>query len=316
MHQAREIYTPAEKELLSSCTLCPRECKVNRFVSPTGTCGTSAAFEIASICIHRGEEPGISGKKGICNIFFTGCNMKCLYCQNYQISCLLPSSPRKYVSLDDVLDKVENILDQGINAVGFVSPSHVVPQAMAILRGLYSRRRTPVIVWNTNAYEKADVIRELEGKVDVYLPDFKYVSPELSLHYSGVHDYPTVALSALREMYRQKGSTLQKSDDGQAESGLVIRHLVLPGHAEESVRLLELVASEISAGVHISLMSQYYPTCRVKDHPLLRRSLYPEEYQVVVDAFHGLGFRNGWFQEMDSTHSYQPDFDKDHPFER
>jgi putative pyruvate formate lyase activating enzyme len=117
-------------------------------------------------------------------------------------------------------------------------------------------------------------------------------------------------------MYRQKGSTLQKSDDGQAESGLVIRHLVLPGHAEESVRLLELVASEISAGVHISLMSQYYPTCRVKDHPLLRRSLYPEEYQVVVDAFHRLGFRNGWFQEMDSTHSYQPDFDKDHPFER
>lgn len=310
-----DIYCGNDGLILANCTLCPRECRVNRFEGGTGYCGTDASMNIASICIHRGEEPVISGKDGICNIFFSGCNLHCIYCQNHEISQHNFVAVNKVTNLDDVLNQVTNILSGGITSVGFVSPSHMVPQVKAIIRGLNSRGYKPVTVYNTNGYDKLETIRSLEGLIDVYLPDYKYATSEISSEYSGASDYPGVALKAIKEMYYQKGSTLVTDDNGMAESGLLIRHLVLPGHAEESKRVLHSIAEELSPGVHLSLMSQYHPTAGVINHSMLHRLLYKEEYEEVVATMESLGFRNGWVQDMDSNMNYRPDFSKENPFE-
>ena len=173
----------------------------------------------------------------------------------------------------------------------------------------------PVTVYNTNGYDKVETIKNLSGLIDVYLPDYKYFSAEYASEYSGAGDYPVVALKVLKEMYYQKGSNLHTDDDGNAVNGLLIRHLVLPGHVEESKRVLRTIAEELSPGVHLSLMSQYHPAYSVKRHPVLDRTLYREEYQEVVNEMDELGFRNGWIQDIDSNLSYRPDFSREHPFE-
>jgi putative pyruvate formate lyase activating enzyme len=310
-----DIYCGNDGLILSNCTLCPRECRVNRFEGGTGYCGTDASMNIASICIHRGEEPVISGKEGICNIFFSGCNLHCIYCQNHEISQNESVTVHKSMNLDEVLNQVTNILSGGIPSVGFVSPSHVVPQVKAIIRGLNSRGYKPVTVYNTNGYDKNETIRSLEGLIDVYLPDYKYMTGEIAFEYSCASNYPSVALKAIKEMYYQKGSTLVTDDNGRAENGLVIRHLVLPGHAEESKRVLHSIAEEMSPGVHLSLMSQYHPTPGVNQHSILNRPLYISEYNDVVATMESLGFRNGWVQETDSNMNYRPDFSKENPFD-
>jgi putative pyruvate formate lyase activating enzyme len=310
-----EIYDKNDRLILEDCTVCPRECRVNRFAERSGYCKTDAGLNIASICIHRGEEPSISGTKGICNIFFAGCNLHCLYCQNYEISQATNVIGKSGIVLRSVLDQITDILAKGISAVGFVSPSHVVPQVKVIIEGLNSRGFRPVTVYNTNSYDKIETIRSLSGLIDVYLPDYKYVSPVLASEFSDASDYPEVALKAIKEMYYQKGSTLRVDENGGAENGMLIRHLVLPGHVEESKKVLRSIAEELSSGVNISLMSQYHPTCLVKNYPALNRPLYKDEYESVAEEMEKLGFRNGWIQDMDSFQNYQPDFRKENPFE-
>jgi putative pyruvate formate lyase activating enzyme len=310
-----DIYDRDSRLILENCSVCPRECRVNRFEGGTGYCGINAGFNIASICIHRGEEPVISGRNGICNIFFSGCNLHCIYCQNHEISqnsFLLQDSGWE---LPAVLDKISEIISGGVSAVGFVSPSHVVPQVKQIIKGLNSMGLKPVTVYNTNSYDKAETIRSLSGLIDVYLPDYKYVTPDLATSFSDAHDYPEVALKAIKEMYYQKGSILRTDKNGGAENGMLIRHLVLPGHTEESKKVLLSIAEELSPGVHLSLMSQYHPTHGVMNISDLNRSLYLEEYESVVEYMNSLGFRNGWVQDMDSYQNYRPDFRKEHPFE-
>jgi len=311
----KEIYTEEERKLLSECTLCPRECGADRFSDATGYCRSDAGMNIASICIHRGEEPPVSGPDGICNIFFSGCNLRCVYCQNHEISRSCTELRNSSPDYNTTLERIIMILDSGIKAVGFVSPSHVVPQVKAIIRGLNSRGYRPVTVYNTNGYDKPEVIDSLDGLIDVYLPDYKYVSCVMSKDYSDAEDYPEVALRALRRMYYQKGSTLHMDKEGRAENGLLVRHLVLPGSSEESKDLLKKIAEELSPGIHLSLMSQYHPTPYVKGHTELKRILYRKEYESVVEAMEKLGFRNGWIQDMDSFRNYRPDFSREHPFE-
>ena len=310
-----DIYDRNDRLMLEDCTLCPRECRINRFEGGSGYCGTDAGMNIASVCIHRGEEPVISGEGGICNIFFAGCNLHCLYCQNHEISQGGIIISTKGTELEEVLDQIVKMLSKGIAAVGFVSPSHVVPQVKAIIRGLNSRGYKPVTVYNTNGYDKQETIRSLSGMIDVYLPDWKYVTKEIATSYSDASDYPEIALKAIKEMYYQKGSTVAIDENGRAENGLLIRHLVLPGHAEESKKVLRSIAEELSQGVHLSLMSQYHPTALVKNHQILNRPLYKAEYESVVETMESLGFRNGWVQDMDSTMNYRPDFSKENPFE-
>lgn len=219
------------------------------------------------------------------------------------------------MDLQTVLNIIEDILSKNITAVGFVSPSHVVPQVKAIIKGLNSRGLRPITVYNTNSYDKLDTIRSLSGLIDVYLPDYKYVTSEIASEYSDASDYPSVALSAIKEMYYQKGSTFIINEAGTAENGMLIRHLILPGHVDESKNVLRSIAEELSPGVHLSLMSQYHPTSLVSNHPVLNHSLYKTEYEAVVVYMEELGFRNGWVQDMDSHQNYRPDFRKEHPFE-
>jgi putative pyruvate formate lyase activating enzyme len=312
---AEDIFTKEEIDLLSHCTLCPRECRVNRFEGGSGYCKSDAGMNIASICIHRGEEPPISGPSGICNIFFAGCNLRCIYCQNYDISRPGGECIRNFTTLNETLDRIEKILSYEIKAVGFVSPSHVVPQVKAIIRGLNSRGLQPITVYNTNSYDKPEVIDSLEGMIDIWLPDYKYVTSGIAKEFSDSSDYSEAALKALKRMYYQKGSTLQMNEEGRAENGMLIRHLVLPGHAEESKKVLKSIEEELSSGVHLSLMSQYHPTSYVSSHPDLNRILYRKEYEAVVEYMEFLGFRNGWVQDMESYRNYRPDFRKGHPFE-
>lgn len=300
---------------LSDCTICPRECHADRSAGGTGYCRTDARLNIASVCIHRGEEPVIGGKDGICNIFFSGCNLRCIYCQNHEISQPCRNDGRFENSVEKVLKQISGILSQGINSVGFVSPSHMIPQMKQVISGLHSLGHRPVIVYNTNGYDKAETIRSLEGMVDIYLPDFKYVSFEPSLEFSGAENYPVVALKALKEMYYQMGSTLRTDENGKAERGILIRHLVLPGYVEESKKVLDTIAEELSTGVNISLMSQYHPAHLAIHNNMLGRSLYANEYEEVVKHMHKLGFRNGWIQGMESIRNYLPDFSKENPFE-
>lgn len=307
-------YNEEETELLRDCTLCPRECHADRFNGDTGYCGIDAGLNIASVCVHRGEEPPISGDSGICNIFFRGCNLRCIYCQNHEISRPPGKLKPTGSSFEELTGEIGQILESGVRAVGFVSPSHVVPQVRAIIRRLREHGRNPVFVYNTGSYDKAGILRGMEGYIDVYLPDYKYVTPSVARQFSDSEDYPETALRAIKEMYYQKGSSLRVDDQGRAENGLLLRHLVLPGHSGESIKVLGKIAGEISAGIHISLMSQYYPNSNVQDHSPLDRPLYREEYETVVREMERLGFRNGWIQDMDSSRNYRPDFSKEHPF--
>jgi len=301
---------------LHDCDFCPRKCHSDRFSGKLGYCKSDASFNISSICIHKGEEPAISGKDGICNVFFTHCNLQCIYCQNYQISDNMTSNISTKRELDDVIRQITTILDSGISRVGFVSPSHSIPQVKIIIHSIHSLGYDPVWVYNTNGYDKPESLRSLEGMIDVYLPDFKYMEAALSGKYSDAPDYPEVAARALKEMFRQKGAALHSGKDGTAESGMIIRHLVLPGHIQNSLKILNFIAEEFSPKLHISLMSQYYPTPRVGCHPGLSNTVTTEEYSLVVSEMDRLGMYNGWIQELSSASDYQPDFEKKHPFDK
>jgi putative pyruvate formate lyase activating enzyme len=311
-------YTPflSPFEELRDCSFCPRNCHADRFSSKPGYCKIGASFNISSVCIHKGEEPVISGKDGICNVFFTNCNLQCIYCQNWQISKNLKERDFTEMSLKNVISEITAILDRGINMIGFVSASHAIPQMKVIINVIESLGYRPVKVYNTNGYDKPETIQSLDGIIDVYLPDFKYMEHVLAKNYSDAADYPEVASRALKEMYRQKGSVLHLNENGTAESGIVIRHLVLPGQVENSRKVLKFIAEEISPKLHISLMSQYYPTPAVSCHPELKRPITKKEYQSVVQEMEKLGFANGWIQELESGHNYQPDFQRNHPFEK
>lgn len=274
-----------------------------------------AGLNVASVCLHRGEEPVIGGSDGICNVFFGGCNLRCVFCQNHEISQPCMATESFMNDIGEITRHISDILSTGISSVGFVSPSHMVPQMKQIISGIHATGFNPVIVYNTNGYDKVETIKSLDGLVNVYLPDFKYATPDLSKLFSDVRNYPEIALRAIKEMYRQMGSTLITDEKGKAERGLLIRHLVLPGRTAGSKKVLDIIAEEISVGVSISLMSQYHPMHHSENYPELGRSLYKAEYEEVVDHMNKLGFRKGWVQEMDSGRNYLPDFSKEHPFE-
>lgn len=300
---------------LADCTCCPRDCHADRLGGKFGYCNVGAGFSIGAICAHRGEEPPIMGDHGICNIFFSRCNMACRYCQNWQISRARGSIINQEMSLDEVISQIESIMSTGCRTVGFVSPSHVIPQVQVIINALKARGSKAVFVYNTSSYDKAETIRAFDGQIDVWLPDLKYLDEEVGMAISDTPNYPAIATAAIREMFRQKGSSLLIGEDGYIESGLIIRHLVLPGKLENSKAVLRWIARELSHTVHVSLMSQYHPTARVKDHPDLGRTLHPEEYAEIVDYFHELGFYRGWTQDVTSPSNYKPDFEYEHPFE-
>ena len=300
---------------LQDCTVCPRECHADRSSNRLGYCQTGTGFSIGSICAHAGEEPILSGRNGICNVFFARCNMQCVFCQNYQISRNRGPIRERTLGLDEVIEQIELILDSGVTAVGFVSPSHCIPQMKVIIAALEERKKSPTFVMNTNAYDKAETLVSLRGIIDVYLPDLKYMEKDLAVSYSDTPDYPEIATIAIKEMYRQCGADVELDCNGLIRSGLVIRHLVLPGHVENSKRCLQFIARELSPTVYVSLMSQYYPTPLVASHSNLGRTLYQSEYEAVLSEMERLGFERGFTQALESPANYLPDFVRPHPFE-
>lgn len=300
---------------LKNCRLCPRNCGVDRFSDNRGYCNSDFHYNVNSIVAHHGEEPPISGKHGICNVFFNHCNMQCIFCQNYQISSNSSKNPSKYIVFEKLLADICKHLDSGCKAIGFVSPSHQIPQMLSIIKAFENYKPKPVFVYNTNAYDKVDTLKELEGFIDIYLPDFKYMDEKLSLRLSDASDYPETSRKALKEIFRQKGSALHFIDEQHASSGMIIRHLVLPGYIQNSIDVLHFIAEELSPKVHISLMSQYYPAGKASAYSEINKTLNKREYDSVLNEMEKLGLTNGWIQELDSNKHYRPDFENSHPFE-
>ncbi len=306
----------APLEALRSCTQCPRECRADRGSDLLGYCQSGMEFSVGSICAHRGEEPVISGTNGICNIFFTHCNMQCIYCQNWQISRRDSPTLNQNSDLVGIVRQIEAILEQGAKSIGFVSPSHFIPQVRVIIDALHHAGCKPRFVFNTSSYDKPETIRSLEDQIDVYLPDLKYMDNRLAKVYSDTPDYVETATAALKEMYRQKGANILLDNEESIEFGMIVRHLVLPGQVENSKAVLRFIAEELSPDIHVSLMAQYHPIPAVADHPRLGRLLHADEYEAVLEEFDRLGLHRGWIQQLDSPSNYRPDFEYNHPFER
>jgi len=224
----------------------------------------------------------------------------------------------------EVCDEIIRLLSSSENNVGFVSPTHFVPEMVSIVEELWHRGHNPTIIYNTNGYELPSTLRTLEGIVDVWLPDFKYSDDSIAVELSSAPRYTEYALTALKEMVHQVGTTLHTDDRGIARRGIIIRHLVLPGFVENSLGVLKLIAEQLSPNLHISLMSQYYPPdkivvqnrkSQIVNHKSLNRQITRKEYETVLEAFHAFGFTRGWLQDYESHRNYRPDFSKEHPFE-
>ena len=215
---------------------------------------------------------------------------------------------------DIVIKKITDILDTGIDILGFVSPSHFVPQTIQIIEKLKELNYYPTIVYNTNAYDNIESLKLLEKHVDIYIPDYKYSDKNIAKKYSFVSDYPSVALNAIKEMYRQKGANLYINKNGYAESGIIIRHLILPNNVQNSINVLHSIVNNLSKNIHISLMSQYYPAHKAQKYPELLRPINRTEYLNIVNEVQKIGLTNGWTQKLESNNNYRPDFENNNPF--
>lgn len=300
---------------LGSCDICPRECGVNRMDGLTGFCRTGRHAVVATACLHRGEEPPLSGSHGSGTVFFANCNLRCVYCQNYQISqgwC----EPDTVESPGSLANAMLRLQDEGCHNINLVSPSHVVPQILeALVLAVPQGLRLP-LVYNTNAYDAVHVLRELDGVVDIYLPDLKYASDVVAERFSGARNYVEASRFAILEMHRQVGDTLSLCPDGTAARGLIVRHLVLPGGLAGTRESLGWLARGVSTRVTLSLMSQYYPAHRAAEYPVLCRRTSASEYAAAVRVAEELGFEHIWVQEPGAGTHYRPDFNAPgHPFE-
>lgn len=289
-----------------ACTLCPRCCNVPR---PGGYCGASAELEVASVCLHRGEEPPISGTAGIVNIFFQHCNLRCIFCQNWQITEGDEGERHTVESLADL------IVSHRSPMVGFVTAAHYAYAVPSIVEEVRRLGFNPVIVYNSSGYESVETLRNLEGYVDVYLPDLKYMDAGLAAAYSNAPDYPEVASAAIMEMKRQVGASLKLDSDGMAYRGLLVRHLVLPGAVDNACRCLQWMADNLSPSVGVSLMAQYFPPRPGLPAPL-DLPLLQEEYDAALACLDSLPFTKVWTQSLCAQQSYRPDFTRqNNPFE-
>lgn len=289
-----------------NCTLCPRKCNTDR-KSHVGYCTSDAVFRVCRCAPHMWEEPVLSGSRGAGTVFFSGCNLGCVYCQNKVIS--RNGRAGKKVDADTLLDMMLRLADTGVHCIELVTPTHHTQALVPVLERLKKRCALPV-VWNSSGYESVDSLALLDGLVDVYLPDFKYADPSVAKKYSNAEDYPDVALSAIREMHRQCGKAAFDSD-GMIEKGVIIRHLVLPTHRKNSILSLDLLAKSVPvADVRLSLMSQYTPEFTdTEKYPELSRRVTSFEYNSVVKHAISLGF-DGYFQERSSASAeYTPDFE-------
>ena len=285
------------------CNACPRKCNVERNIGEfsRGFCKMPYNAVLARASLHLWEEPVISGKRGSGAIFFSGCNLRCVFCQNYEIS---HENFGKQVSKSEFIDIVKNLENQGAHTINLVNPTHFVP----FIKEVFSEYKPSVpVVYNTGGYDDVESIRSLQGLIDVYLPDLKYFDSDVSKKYSNAENYFEKASKAVLEMQRQVGKSVIK--DGIMQKGMIIRHLVLPKNTDQSIKILRWIKDNLPIDTYISLMSQYVPYVKT-EHKELNRRIVTAEYQKVIDEFERLGFENGFIQERCSAQTdFIPKFD-------
>jgi len=299
--------------LLRNCTLCPRDCHVDRTAGRLGCCRSGYLPIISSYCAHYGEEPVLSGRKGSGTIFFGNCNLRCVFCQNHQISQPEGSLKEKEAGFERLAEMMLELQAQGCHNINFVSPSHFAAQIVKAVDIAASKGLRIPLVYNTNGYDSLGTLRLLEGIIDIYLPDIKYSDDNAAMEYSKVEDYVEHSRVAILEMKRQVGDLIIDAE-GIAQRGLIIRHLVLPNDLAGSRESLRFISEKVGKETYISVMSQYFPTHKAAEYPLISRPISFLEYEKVLEWLDSFGLENGWMQEHSSRDFYQPDFDKDNPF--
>lgn len=292
---------------MSDCTLCPRRCHANRAAGQTGFCGQTAQLRAARAALHFWEEPCISGDCGSGTVFFSGCSLQCIFCQNHEIAL---GESGKVISVERLSQIFLELQEKGAANINLVTAGHFIPQVCRALELSKTHGLSIPIVYNTGSYEEVASLRLLEGLIDIWLPDLKYFSGDLSARYSSAPDYFQVATAAIAEMFRQTPTAVFDSKTGLMQRGIIVRHLMLPGQAADSKKILRYLHTTYGDAIYISIMNQYTPLAGVSEIPELNRKVTPEEYRRVLDFADRIGIENGFMQEDGTAaESFIPPFD-------
>lgn len=293
---------------LEACKVCPFKCNVNRLEGKIGVCKCNDKIKIAKYSLHYFEEPCISGKAGSGTVFFSNCNLKCIYCQNYKIS---HEGKGKEITIEELADIFMKQQEAGANNINLVTPTMYVYQIIEAIKIARKKGLNIPIVYNTNGYENVETIKALDGFVDIYLPDLKYYSNELAIKYSKAPNYFDIATKAILEMISQV-EKVEFDENGIMKKGVIIRHLVLPGHIQNSKHILKWLKENVDKKAYISVMAQYFPTYKAKEDKYLSRKLTQKEYKEIEKYLYNLDLENGYIQELGSNEEeYVPNFDID-----
>lgn len=298
--------TDIMQKYMKNCRLCPRNCGIDRLDDKKGFCGVSAKLKVARAALHMWEEPCLSGQNGSGTVFFAGCSLGCVFCQNHDIS---QGQAGKEITEERLAEIFLELQDKRANNINLVTAGHFVPQILKALHMAKEQGLSIPIVYNSSGYEKAETLQLLEGMVDIYLPDFKYMDPLPAKKYSYAESYPEVVKEALKEMYRQVG-TPEFDEHGIMKKGMIVRHLLLPGRVKDSKNILKYLCETYGENIYISLMNQYTPTPKVEHDPLLSRKVTVREYERLIDYAISIGLQNGFIQEGETAkESFIPAFD-------
>lgn len=283
-------------EELEKCEVCPHKCKINRKNNKIGRCKASDKVKIALYSTHDFEEPCISGKKGSGTVFFSNCNLNCVYCQNYEIS---QQGKGKEISIEELANIFLEQQNKNVENINLVTPTSYVPQIIEAIKIAKERGLKIPIVYNTNGYENIETIKKLEGYIDIYLPDLKYAENKLGKRYSKIEDYFEIATKAIKEMENQIGSP-KFNDEGIMQRGVLVRHLVLPNNIENSKKVLKWMKDNLKEDTYVSIMAQYFPTfkAKIEEYKELNRKLNLKEWEEIEDYIYELNFKNGFMQEL------------------
>ena len=284
-------------EFLKKCEICPHKCKIDRTKNQIGRCKSKDTVKVAKISIHKFEEPCISKINGSGTVFFSNCNLNCVFCQNYEIS---QNGIGEEITIDELADMFIKLQDKNANNINLVTPTSYVPQIIEAIKKAKSKGLTIPIIYNTNSYENIETLKLLDGYIDIYLPDLKYAEDKLALNLSKIDNYFEIATNAVKEMYRQVGD-LECDEDGIAKKGMIIRHLVIPNHIENSKKVLKWIKTNMPHNTYISIMNQYFPTYKAKDIDELNRKLTKREIKKIEDFIYSLDFTNGYIQDLEEN---------------
>lgn len=292
-------------EQLAKCEICPFRCKVNRLSGQVGRCGCGDKIRVAKYQLHYFEEPCISGKSGSGTVFFSNCNFKCIFCQNYKIS---QEGKGNEVTIEELANIFLKLQQEGANNINLVTPTMYTYQIIEAIKIARVKGLNLPIIYNSNGYENVETLRDLRGYVDVYLPDLKYYADELAIKYSKAPNYFKIATKAILEMINQVGLP-EFDENGMIKKGVIIRHLVLPGHIQNSKHILKWLKENVEGKAYVSVMAQYFPTYKAKEDEYLNRKLTRKEYSEIEQYLYLLDIQNGYMQELGKhEEEYVPDF--------